>query len=76
MAELKKRYLIGQVGDVEVKTKLALAINKFLTPIRERRSQFEGKFDIIDSIIEEGSRKAAAEAQKTLDDVLSAMGIK
>ena len=76
VADLKKRYLVGQVGDVEVKTKLALAINKFLTPIRERRAQYEGKFDIIDSIIEEGSRQAAAEAQQTLDDTLSAMGIK
>jgi tryptophanyl-tRNA synthetase len=76
VADLKKRYLAGLVGDVEVKTKLALAINKFLTPIRDRRSQFEGKFDLIDGIIEEGSRKAAAEAQITLDLVLSAMGMK
>jgi len=76
VADLKKRYLAGQVGDVEVKTKLALAINKFLTPIRDRRAQFEGKFDLIDSIIEEGSRKASAEAQITLDLVLSAMGMK
>ena len=74
--DLKKRYRVGQVGDVEVKTKLALAINKFLTPIRDRRSQFEGKFDLIDGIIEEGSKKAAAEAQLTLDEVLSSMGMK
>ena len=76
VADLKKRYLVGQVGDVEVKTKLALAINKFLTPIRERRAKFEGKYDLIDGIIEEGSQKAYLEAQKTLDEVLSAMGIK
>ena len=76
VADLKKRYLAGQVGDVEVKTKLALAINKFLTPIRDRRAQFEGKFDLIDGIIEEGSRKASVEAQITLDLVLSAMGMK
>jgi len=74
--DLKNRYRQGTVGDVEVKTKLALAINKFLTPIRDRRAQFEGKFDLIDGIIEEGSKKAAFEAQKTLDEVLSAMGIK
>ncbi len=74
--DLKNRYRQGTVGDVEVKTKLALAINKFLTPIRNRRAQFEGKFDLIDGIIEEGSKKAAIEAQKTLDEVLSAMGIK
>lgn len=74
--DLKNRYKQGTVGDVEVKTKLALALNKFLTPIRERRAEFEGKFDLIDGIIEEGSRKASLEAQKTLDEVLSAMGIK
>ncbi len=74
--DLKKRYKAGQVGDVEVKTKLALAINKFLDPIRQKRAEFEGKFDVIDGIIEQGSRIAAAEAQKTLDDVLTAMGIK
>jgi len=76
VADLKKRYLAGQVGDVEVKTKLALALNKFLTPIRERRAQFEGKLDLIDGIIEEGSRKASLEAQKTLDEALLVMGIK
>jgi tryptophanyl-tRNA synthetase len=75
VTDLKKRYLVGQVGDVEVKTKLALAINKFLTPIREKRAQFEGKFDLIDGIIEEGSKKASLEAQNTLDDVLNIMGI-
>jgi len=74
--DLKKRYLAGQVGDVEVKTKLALALNKFLTPIRERRAQFEGKLDLIDGIIEEGSKKASLEAQKTLDEALLVMGIK
>lgn len=74
--DLKARYTKGQVGDVEVKEKLSLAINKFLDPIRSKRAQFEGKFDLIDNIIEEGSKKAAAEAQKTLDEVLSAMGMK
>jgi len=32
--DLKERYRKGQVGDVEVKEKLALAINNFLEPIR------------------------------------------
>lgn len=76
VADLKKRYLVGQVGDVEVKTKLALALNKFLSPIRDRRAKYEGKMDIIDDIIKQGSLKASIEAQKTLDEVLSVMGIK
>jgi len=76
IADLKDRYVKGQVGDVEVKTKLALAINKFLTPIRAKRAEYEGKDDLINQIIESGSAKARLEAQKTLDEVLVAMGIK
>lgn len=76
VADLKARYLKGEVGDVEVKTKLALAINKFLAPIRERRAKYEGNTKLIDEIINVGSLKAASEAQKTLDEVLEAMGIK
>ena len=36
--DLKARYRAGKVGDVEVKTKLAAAINAMLEPIRERRA--------------------------------------
>jgi len=76
VADLKDRYQKGQVGDVEVKTKLALALNRFLAPIREKRAQFEGKNDLINQIIEDGSVKARLEAQKTLDEVLTVMGIR
>ena len=34
--DLKERYLTRQVGDVEVKQKLARALNNLLEPIRER----------------------------------------
>ncbi len=36
--DLKGRYRAGKVGDVEVKTKLASALNAHLEPIRERRA--------------------------------------
>ena len=75
VADLKDRYIKGQVGDVEVKEKLALAINKFLTPIREKRAVFKKNDELIQQIIEEGSKKARIEAQKTLNEVLMAMGI-
>ncbi len=75
VADLKARYLVGQVGDVEVKTKLAQAINQFLDPIRERRALYEGKTELLDQIIKEGSQKARIEASKTLSEVLSVMGI-
>ena len=36
--DLKARYRAGKVGDVEVKIKLANALNAHLDPIRERRA--------------------------------------
>lgn len=75
VADLKERYIKGQVGDVEVKEKLAVAINKFLMPIREKRAKYEGKVELLDQIIAEGSQKARTEAQKTLEEVLEKMGI-
>src|SRR5690606_36580035 len=39
--DLKERYRQGRVGDVEVKRKLARALNAFLDPIRERRAALE-----------------------------------
>src|SRR5207248_9292159 len=37
----KSRYREGKVGDVEVKEKLAAAVNAFLDPMRERRARFD-----------------------------------
>jgi tryptophanyl-tRNA synthetase len=37
--DLKTRYRAGKVGDVEVKTKLARAMNAALAPMRERRRE-------------------------------------
>ena len=76
VADLKDRYQKGQVGDVEVKTKLALALNRFLAPIRERRAKYEGNTELLNQIIAEGSKKAHAEATKTLNEVLKSMGIR
>ena len=74
--DLKARYRTGKVGDVEVKQKLAIALNKFLDPIRARRAQYENQPQLIEDIIKTGSQTARAEAQATLDQVLSAMGIR
>jgi len=73
--DLKARYLAGKVGDVEVKEKLAIAINKFLQPIRERRQTFAQKKGLVEEIIAEGSKIAQKEASKTLGEVKEAMGL-
>jgi len=73
--DLKARYLAGRVGDVEVKEKLAIAINKFLQPIRERRQVFAQKKGLVEEIIAEGSKIAQKEASKTLGEVKEATGL-
>ena len=41
--DLKARYRAGKVGDVEVKTKLAKALNAYLEPMRARRADVLAK---------------------------------
>ncbi|GIW08470.1 MAG: tryptophan--tRNA ligase [Dehalococcoidia bacterium] len=64
--DLEERYRTGRVGDVEVKRKLAAALNRFLDPIRERRAKFEAMPGLVDEIILAGTARARAEAQETL----------
>ena len=71
--DLKRRYRVGKVGDVEVKRKLVVALEAFLAPIRERRAQYAADPKAVERIIEEGSARARDEARKTLHDVRAAM---
>ena len=73
--DLKERYRAGKVGDVEVKTKLAKAINNFLAPMRERRAHFEERASMIDEIIAAGNEQMRREAAETMDLVRAAMGM-
>lgn len=73
--ELKARYRAGRVGDVEVKEKLARAVNAFLDPIREKRATFEGRTGYVDEVIYEGVQVMREEARQTLIQVRKAMGL-
>jgi len=75
VADLKERYVQGKVGDVEVKKKLARALNAFLDPIRERRAKYDQDEKAIDEILNEGTRRARAVAQETMRQVRQAMKI-
>lgn len=73
--DLKDRYRQGQVGDVEVKTKLAKAINDFLDPIRERRAKYEANPALVEEHLIEGTRKMRVEAIETMKVVREAMSM-
>jgi tryptophanyl-tRNA synthetase len=74
--ELKARYRAGAVGDVEVKTKLAAAVNAMLDPIRERRAAALARPGYIREVLVEGSRKARTLAEDTMERVRSAVKLK
>jgi tryptophanyl-tRNA synthetase len=74
--DLKARYEAGKVGDVEVKTKLAKAMNATLEPIRQRRQEIMAKPDRVKEILVEGSRKARTVAQATMERVREAVKLR
>jgi len=73
--DLKERYRVGKVGDVEVKRKLSRALNQMLDPIRERRAQIENDTDLIRDILSHGNKRMALEAQETIQLVRASMGL-
>jgi tryptophanyl-tRNA synthetase len=73
--DLKARYRAGKVGDVEVKTKLATALNAYLDPIRERRAAALANPGRLREILFEGSKRARVIAGETMERVRSAVKI-
>jgi tryptophanyl-tRNA synthetase len=74
--DLKARYRAGKVGDVEVKTKLAAAINALLEPMRERRAAVLARPGYLREILYEGSRQAQLEAARTMEQVRDVMKLR
>ncbi len=73
--DLKERYRTGNVGDVEVKEKLAVAINHFLDPFRERRAYYESQSGLVERVIYEGTLRASQEGEATVREMRKAMGL-
>ncbi|MDE3153619.1 MAG: tryptophan--tRNA ligase [Acidobacteriota bacterium] len=73
--DLKARYRQGTVGDVEVKDKLAKAVNARLEPMRERRAELLATPNRLREILLEGSARARTVARETMGRVRDAMKI-
>jgi len=71
--DLKARYRAGKVGDVEVKLKLAAAINARLAPIRERREAALARPGYLRDVLLAGSERARAVARETMARVRDAV---
>jgi len=74
-AELEDRYRRGKVGDSEVKSRLAAAINRLLDPIRARRAHYEAQPGLVQAILAAGNQRMHEESEETMALVREAMSL-
>ena len=74
--DLKARYRAGKVGDVEVKQKLARALELTLEPLRERRAALLARPGHLREILHDGSARARRVAVETMERVRDAVRLK
>jgi tryptophanyl-tRNA synthetase len=74
--DLKTRYRLGKVGDVEVKKKLVVALNGVLEPMRQRRADVLSRPGHVRDVLFEGSARARAVARETMERVRDAVKVR
>ncbi len=75
LAELKKHYKKGGLGDVVLKKRLAGILNEKFGPIRERREELARNPKHVMDILNDGTKKARMVAKETLAEVRTRMKI-
>ena len=73
--EYEQQYVGSGIRYGDLKSELAEAINKELTPIRESRKELESQPEYVDKVIKEGAEKARAIASATVTEVKKKMGL-
>jgi len=71
VAEYKRLYKLGQIGDVPLKARLAVIINEMLEPIRERRAQAEK--EPIGDYLRMGTARASEICREVVKEAQEAM---
>lgn len=74
IADFKRRYREGTVGDVEVKHYLVDVLDAVLSPMRERRGRFDEP-GLIEALIAEGTERTREETVRTVREMKSSMGL-
>ena len=65
----------AEIGCVECKKLLAKNLNQALIPFRTKRAEFEKDKDGVYDILQDGARRAKIIAEKTMEEVRSAIGL-
>lgn len=75
VAELKAQYRRGGVGDMALKRRLETVLQHMLAPIRERRTTYARDPEYVLNVVREGTRRARAITEATLQEVRSELGL-
>jgi tryptophanyl-tRNA synthetase len=75
-AALAARYRAGGMGYGVAKTMLLEKINATFGPFREKRKKLAANAAFVEAVLRRGAQKARAEAQKTMELVREAVGMK
>ncbi|SME97696.1 tryptophan--tRNA ligase [Pseudogulbenkiania subflava] len=75
VAELKKHYRHGGLGDSVLKSRLEDKLQALLEPIRRRREEYARDPAAVLAMLKEGTAKARQVAAVTLSEVKAAMGL-
>jgi tryptophanyl-tRNA synthetase len=72
---LKERCRWGPVGDVEVKRKLATALNAFLDPIHEQWARYEAHMGLVRDALADAADRTRRAAQAAMALVRKALDL-
>lgn len=73
--ELKDHYQRGGLGDMVIKNFLFNVLNEVLTPIRQKRKEYESKLPEVINILKTGTKIANEYANNTLKEVKRSIGL-
>lgn len=74
-AELRQRYLAGNMGYGHAKQALYEKYSEYFAPMRERRKQLIEKPQLVEDILQDGAARARKVAQQTIQRVRQAVGL-
>ncbi|MDF1861575.1 MAG: tryptophan--tRNA ligase [Verrucomicrobiales bacterium] len=72
---MEESFCAGGEGYGHYKQQLFEAIRDYYAPMRERREELEKDTDYVDGVLEEGAKRARAQAREVMDRVRSAVGM-
>jgi tryptophanyl-tRNA synthetase len=76
LGDLQHRYEHGGIGHKESKEILIKNIDAFIAPLRDKRAQIADDTDYVRDILKEGGKRAKLKAEKKMDQVRDAIGVK